>query len=79
MRRTEAPATGPGSTQPNPTIPVVNISSAPPDQASDDHVNLVKLVGPPLLKRVVPVVIAAAGLALIVRRFRHLLRRGAES
>ena len=46
-----------------------------PPAASADSINLVKLVGPSLLKRVVPVVVAAAGLALLGR---WLFRRNAK-
>jgi carbon monoxide dehydrogenase subunit G len=74
-----AEATGPGSTQPNPTVSVASTPSAPPAQASEDSINLVRLVGPAILKRVVPAVLAAIGLALLGRRFRNRSRRGAES
>ena len=68
---------GPGSTQPSPVIPSAAPSaattSAPPAQASADSINLVKLVGPALLKRVVPVAVVAAVLALLGRRlFRRV-------
>ena len=72
-------ATGPGSTQPNVTIPAATTPSAPPAQADADSINLVKLVGPALLKRVVPVAVAVAGLALLARRFRHVFRRRAKA
>ena len=48
---------------------------ASPPAASADSINLVKLVGPALLKRVIPVVVVAAVLALLGRR---LFRRGAK-
>ena len=64
---------GPGSTEPNPVIPVASTASAPPAQQNDDSINLVKLVGPAILKRVIPAAIAAAVLALLGRR---LFRRG---
>jgi len=67
---------GPGSTQPSATIPVASTTSAPPAQQHDDSINLVRLVGPAILKRVIPIAVAAAVLALLGRRFRHLLRRG---
>jgi len=67
---------GPGSTQPSATIPVASTTSAPPAQQHDDSINLVRLVGPAILKRVIPIAVAAAALALLGRRFRHLLRRG---
>ena len=44
-----------------------------PAQQNDDSINLVKLAGPAILKRVIPAAIAAAVLALLGRR---LFRRG---
>ena len=79
--------TGPGSTQPaavvRPTaqvpaqapVPVPASASAP----SEDSINLIRLVGPAILKRVLPVAAAAAILALLGRRFRHRLQRGKNS
>src|SRR6266478_6132341 len=49
-------------------------AAAPPPQQSEDSINLVRLVGPAILKRVVPVA-AVAALALLGWRFRHLFRR----
>ena len=49
-------------------------TTAPPPQEHEDSLNLIKLVGPSLLKRVVPLVAGAAGLALLSRllwRLRH--------
>ncbi len=66
--------TGPGSTQPSTVIPVAHTTSAPPAQHNEDSINLVRLVGPAILKRVVPVAVAVAVLALISRRL-HLFRR----
>src|SRR4029077_10697277 len=73
---------GPGSTQPSPVIQsaapsaaTTTAPSAPPAQASADSINLVKLVGPALLKRVVPAAVVAAVLALLGRR---LFRRGGK-
>ena len=68
---------GPGSTQPSPVISsaATTAPSAPPAQAGADSINLVKLVGPALLKRVVPVAVVAAVLALLGRR---LYRRGGK-
>jgi carbon monoxide dehydrogenase subunit G len=67
---------GPGSTQPSTVIPVAHTASAPPAHAqqNDDSINLVRLVGPAILKRVVPVAVALAVLALVSRRL-HLFRR----
>jgi hypothetical protein len=73
---------GPGSTQPSPVVPAAATSTptaptatAQPPAASADSINLVKLVGPSLLKRVIPAVVAAAGLALLGR---WLFRRNAK-
>jgi uncharacterized protein len=52
-------------------VPVVSTSDAP----QEDSLNLVKLVGPALLKRVVPVIVGAAGLALLSRFFWRLRHR----
>jgi len=65
---------GPGSTQPSPVVPPAATTPTPP-AASADSINLIKLVGPSLLKRVVPAVVAAAGLALLGR---WLFRRNAK-
>jgi len=54
-------------------VPVVHT----PEPAQEDSLNLVKLVGPALLKRLVPVVVGAVGLALLSRLFWHR-RRGPE-
>ena len=59
--------------------PAASTASAPPAQQSEDSINLVRLVGPAILKRVVPVAAAVAALALLARRFRHLFRRGGSS
>ena len=70
---------GPGSTQPSAVIPAAataSTGSAQPAPASADSINLVKLVGPAILKRAIPVAVVLAGLALLGRRFRHLVRRG---
>jgi hypothetical protein len=69
---------GPGSTQPSPVVPAAAVTPTPtaqPPAASADSINLIKLVGPSLLKRVVPVAVAAAGLALLGR---WLFRRNAK-
>jgi carbon monoxide dehydrogenase subunit G len=69
---------GPGSTQPSPVVPAPAITPTPaaqPPAASADSINLIKLVGPALLKRVIPAAVVAAALALLGRR---LFRRGAK-
>ena len=75
---TSTPQDGPGSTQPSPVVPAAATTATPtaqPPAASADSINLVKLVGPSLLKRVIPVAVAAAGLALLGR---WLFRRNAK-
>ncbi len=66
----ETGETGPGSTQPSATIPAAGAApttSAQPAPAGEDSLNLVKLVGPAILKRAIPVVIALGGLAVLGR------------
>jgi uncharacterized protein len=76
----ETGETGPGSTQPSATIPaaatatatapaapVTPAAQAEPAPASDDSINLVKLVGPAILKRAIPVAIAVGGLVVLAR------------
>jgi carbon monoxide dehydrogenase subunit G len=57
------------------TAPVASTTPAPPTAASADSINLVRLVGPAILKRAVPAAAALAVLTLLVRR---LFRRGAK-
>jgi carbon monoxide dehydrogenase subunit G len=64
-----------GTAEPAAAVPVAT-APAPPAQANDDSINMVRLVAPAILKRVIPVAAALAGLALLGRRFRHLFRRG---
>jgi carbon monoxide dehydrogenase subunit G len=54
--------------------------AAPPPAApaSEDSINLIRLVGPAILKRAIPVAAAAAAVALLGRRIRRALRRGAK-
>jgi carbon monoxide dehydrogenase subunit G len=69
---------GPGHTQPSPVVPAAAstpTASAQPPAASADSINLVKLVGPAILKRVIPVAAVAAVLALLGRR---LFRRSGK-
>lgn len=56
--------------------PAASAAATPAAARGDDSLNLVRLVGPAILKRVVAVAAVAAALALLGRRFRHLLRRG---
>jgi len=66
----ETGETGPGSTQPSATMPAaagMPTVSAEPAPAGDDSINLVKLVGPAILKRAIPVAIALGGLVVLGR------------
>jgi uncharacterized protein len=56
-------------------VPVVQAA----EPAQDDSLNLVKLVGPALLKRLVPVVVGAVGLALLSRLFWRRLRGSGQA
>jgi len=61
---------GPGSTQPSAAMPAAGaapMASAQPAPAGEDSLNLLKLVGPAILKRAIPVVIAVGGLAVLAR------------
>ncbi|HEX6525073.1 MAG TPA: SRPBCC family protein [Streptosporangiaceae bacterium] len=49
------------------------------EPARDDSINLVRLVGPAILKRVVPIAAAAAALALAGRQIRRVFRRGGKA
>jgi len=66
---------GPGSTEPSVVIPVASTASAPPAPQSDDSINLVRLVGPAILKRVIPVAVGATVLALLSWRLRQVFSR----
>jgi uncharacterized protein len=57
-----------------PSAAATSTVSAPPA----DSINLVRLVGPSILKRVIPVAAGLAVLALLGRRFRHLFHRDAK-
>jgi hypothetical protein len=46
-----------------------------PAQEPDDHLNLLSIVGPVIAKRLVPVVGAAAGAALLAWGARRVFRR----
>jgi carbon monoxide dehydrogenase subunit G len=60
------------------TAPVASTAPAPPAAAAADSINLVRLVGPSILKRVIPVAAGLAALALLGRRFRHVFRRSTK-
>jgi carbon monoxide dehydrogenase subunit G len=67
------------------TTPASAVSAAAASAAStsapaqEDSLNLVKLVGPALLKRLVPVVAGAAGVALLSRLFWRLRHRAGRA
>ncbi|MGO8892030.1 MAG: SRPBCC family protein [Streptosporangiaceae bacterium] len=65
----------PGSTEPTTVVPVTSTASAPPAQQNDDSINLVRLVGPAILKRVIPVAVGATVLALLSWRLRQVFSR----
>jgi carbon monoxide dehydrogenase subunit G len=67
-----------GALTPPATSPAATTASAPPAAASADSINLVRLVGPAILKRVIPVAAGLVVLAVLGRRFRHLFRRGTK-
>ena len=60
------------------SAPATSTASAPPAAAQADSINLVRLVGPAILKRAIPIAVGLAALALIGRRVRHLFRRDAK-
>jgi len=55
--------------------PAVSATAPPAPAASTESINLVRLVGPAILKRVVPVAAIAAALALFGRRIWRMFRR----
>jgi len=56
--------------------PPVRTATVPPAAQNQDSINLVRLVGPAVLKRVLPVAAGIAALALLGRRLWHRLHRG---
>jgi len=72
---------GPAPTEPASAAapaPVLT-ATAPPAAQNEDSINLVRLVGPVLLKRVLLVAAGIAALALLGLRLRRLLHRGESS
>jgi uncharacterized protein len=62
-----------------PAVSATTTAAPPaPAPASDDSINLVRLVGPAILKRAVPAVLAAAGLTLLGRRIWRLVHRAKQ-
>jgi carbon monoxide dehydrogenase subunit G len=76
---TASAAASAAGTQLDTEVPV-SASTAPAPEADhgEDSLNLVKLVGPAILKRVVPVAIVATGLALLGLRLRRIFRHRAQ-
>ena len=70
---------GPGPTESAAAAPPVRTAAVPPAGQHEDSINLVRLVGPSVLKRVLPVVVGIVALALVSRRWRHLRHRGEGS
>jgi uncharacterized protein len=74
------PATAtPTAVTPTAATPTAATAPAPPAPQAEDSINLVRLVAPAILKRVLPVAAAVAAVALLGRRFRHLFRRGGKA
>jgi carbon monoxide dehydrogenase subunit G len=71
-----ASVTGDGATGGASTSTSVTPTPAAP--AQDDSLNLVRLVAPAILKRVLPVAAIAAGVALLGRRIRRALRNNKQ-
>ena len=71
---------GPGPTESAATAPApVRTATVPPAAQHEDSINLVRLVGPAVLKRVLPVAVGIVALALVSWRWRHLRHRGEGS
>jgi uncharacterized protein len=60
------------------TAPAPAAAATAPAAAGDDSINLVKLVGPAILKRAVPALLAAAALTLLGRRIWRLMHQGKQ-
>jgi carbon monoxide dehydrogenase subunit G len=72
-----APAAAATATAPPPAAAATTTAPAPA-AVSDDSINLVKLVGPAILKRAVPALLAAAGLTLLGRLIWRLTHQGKQ-
>jgi uncharacterized protein len=65
-----------------PAAPMTNTAAAAPADSGDDSLNLVKLVGPAILKRAIPVAVAAVAavaVAVLGRRLLRLLHRAEQA
>src|SRR5580704_12349303 len=71
---------GPGPTESAAAaLAPVRTATVPPAGKDEDSINLIRLVGPAVLKRVLPVVVGIVALALVSRRWRHLRHHGEGS
>ncbi|HWG01136.1 MAG TPA: SRPBCC family protein [Trebonia sp.] len=72
----DAAATGASPSAPAASTPTVTTAAKPvPAVQQEDSLNLVKLVGGPILRRVLPIAAGAAALALLGRRLRGVFRK----
>jgi len=67
---------GPGPTESAAAPVPVRLATVPPVVQNEDSIDLVRLVGPAILKRVLPVAVGIAALVLLGRHWRHRLHRG---
>ena len=67
---------GPGPTESAAAPVPVRPATVPPVVQNEDSIDLVRLVGPAILKRVLPVAVGIAALVLLSRHWRHRLHRG---
>jgi carbon monoxide dehydrogenase subunit G len=75
---TDEPVASPAASATAPVAAPAPVVAPAPAPAQEDSLNLVKLVGPVVLKRLVPVAAGAAGLALLGRIFWRLRHRRAR-
>jgi uncharacterized protein len=73
-------AQGAGTAAVATAVPVTSTTAPQPEESGEDSLNLLKLVGPSILKRAIPVIIAAAIIALLSGLFWRRRRQpeGAE-
>ena len=73
-----APGAVNGTAQPAAPAATASTTAPSPAPAGDDSIDLVKLVGPAILKRVVPALLAAVGLTLLGMRIWRMAHRGKQ-
>jgi carbon monoxide dehydrogenase subunit G len=73
-----AATAGAAADLPDATAPVTEAAAKPVQQA-EDSLNLVRLVGPAILKRAIPVAAGVAILAVLGQRLRRVFRRRAKA